>query len=200
MRWKLTRLSRAFETRSPSRADLPDQGMQVFARRRGLARAREGRKRHVIEFRLHALEQVGDTLDECFDQACEQRGGRRACRRRALDELHESAHGRRVDVAVRDHAAVGQDKRDHAAFRPIAVELAAHRRRHVDRTAFLVEAAGRLDLLHLVARRHVDGQECFDRALFFRGGLVEVGPKKLVRELRRWRMLDPGVAGAGRNE
>ena len=197
MRWKLTRLSRAFETRSPS-API----WRISACRSALLG--------------EAAPPRGKIANDTPSSSVCTRSSRSAIRstnassrpaNSVADDVHAAGErstncmkrctGRRVDVAVGDHPPVGEDERDRAALRALAVELAADRRRHVDGAAFLVEAVRGLDLLHLVARGHVDGEQRLDGALFLGGRLEQVGPEELVRKRRRRAVLDPGVAAAG---
>ena len=107
-RWKLTRLSRAFEIRSPSmpmRWIIPCRSRLLGRRAVG---AREDQVRDRIEIDLDALEQVGDALDEGLEQPGEQRGRRRARGGRTLDVAHEPPDRRGIGVAVGDQPVVAR--------------------------------------------------------------------------------------------
>jgi hypothetical protein len=73
----------------------------------------------------------------------------------------------------------------------------ADRRGHVDGAVLLVEPVRGLDLAHLVARRHIHGEQRLDSLFFLDRRFEEIRPQELVRKRGRGRMLDPGVAAAG---
>jgi hypothetical protein len=60
--------------------------------------------------------------------------------------------------------------------RGLGVGLAHQRRGHVTRAVLDVETARDLDLLHLLARRHGDADDAFDKLVFVLGGLDEIEP------------------------
>ena len=58
----------------------------------------------------------------------------------------------------------------------IGVELGDHGGGDVQRAVFFIQAVGRFDLAHFLARRNVDAEACLDETLFFNGGFEQVEP------------------------
>ena len=107
----------------------------------------------------------------------EQRGGRGARRGMLLRIGDEALKGQRIGVAIGDQPAAGEDEGDLRVFRQIGVELGDDGDRHVERAVVLVQTVRRFDLLHFLARRHVDAERRLDQLLLGRRGLDEIDPQ-----------------------
>ena len=84
----------------------------------------------------------------------------------------EAAERQRVDIAIGDQPRALEDEGDLRVLGQVGIELGDHRGGQIQRAGFLIEAAGRLDLAHFLARRHVDREEFLD-LLFFRDRRLE---------------------------
>ena len=161
-------------------ADALDHAAQVAAVGRAVAALGEDAAREVVEIAADALQHVSEALGERFHQAGEQRQ-RGGARGRMLfgvrDELLERLG---IEVAVRHQARAGEDERHRHGDRPVGVELRRHRGGHVQRAVVLVQPVRGLDLLHFLARRHVDAERVLDQLLFVGRRLEQVDPDRLV--------------------
>jgi hypothetical protein len=61
----------------------------------------------------------------------------------------------------------------------LRIGLGDDRRRHVEGAVLLVQATGDLDLLHLLARRHLDSEDTLDATLLLLSRRHEVDPDRL---------------------
>ena len=93
-----------------------------------------------------------------------------------------SANGFGVVVAHRHQAMAGEDEGDRRGARHVGVGLAHQRRRHVARAVLDIEAAGNLDLLHVLPGRHRDPGQPLHRLVLLGGRLDEVDPDRVLRQ------------------
>jgi hypothetical protein len=169
--------------------DAFDHAPQVAAVGCAIATLRENVAREIVEIGADTLEHVGDPLGKRFHDASQQRE-RAGARGRMLfgvgDELLKRL---RIEVAIRHQARAGEDEGHRGRDRPIGVELRGDRRGHVERAVVLVQPVRGLDLLHFLARRHLDAQLALDQLLFVLRRLQQIEPDRLFRNLgrRAWR-------------
>ncbi len=85
-----------------------------------------------------------------------------------------------------------EDERDLCALWQVRIELRDDGRRHVDGAVLFVEAVGRFDFAHFLARRHVHAEHLLDRLFFFGAGFEQVEPQRLFGKCRG---VVPGYTG-----
>ena len=182
-RARVTRLSRAFEVRSPSRPMRSITPRKSRARTRccgaGVANTLADSSSRPTPTRS-STSAVRSTM--ASSSPARMAGALVAADGMALRIGDEAPERQRVDVPVRDQPVVRKDEGDRRGLGPVGVDLRDDGRRHVERAAFLVESARGLDLAHLLARGHVDREQALDRALLGERRLEEVHPDALLRE------------------
>src|SRR5262245_21156554 len=77
----------------------------------------------------------------------------------------------------------GQNERHRRRLGRICVGLTHQRRGHVACAVLYIDAAGDLDLLHLLARRHRYANDAFGQLILELGGLIQIEPHRAVRNL-----------------
>ena len=156
------------------------------------APAHEDRLRQLVDLGLDALHPVGLAVDDGLQQAHHHGHAGHAGGVLLLRAGEEDRKGARLRVAHRDETVAGQDESDGCADRRLErrLLLMQHDGRHVVAAALLIEAAGSLDLGHLLARRHRDGERLLGREVLVLGGVQQVDPHNAGGDGRRPFALD----------
>ena len=89
-------------------------------------------------------------------------------RRVCLRVSDEAPERQRIGVPIGDETRAGENERDLRALGQIRIELRDDGGRHVEGAVLFVQAVRRLDLAHLLARRHVDAERLPRRASLLR--------------------------------
>jgi hypothetical protein len=100
----------------------------------------------------------------------------RATARNAVHGALEQGERARLGIAHRQQPVGHEDEGDVGEVRQIAFRLHHQRGGHVGRAAVRVETARRLDVLQLVAGRHLDRQDPLDQRLLVAAGFEQVDP------------------------
>ena len=118
--------------------------------------------RQPLDLRLDALDEIGEPVDDRLQQADQDGGAALEVRLGAVAARHIDGEGPRLRIAHGDEALAGEDEGDGRRPRLPLLGLIQQGRGHEIRAVLLIEAARRLDLLLLLARRHVELERPLD--------------------------------------
>ncbi len=137
----------------------------------------------VVDLGADPLQDVRGPVDHRIEQV-HHHGLAVHGRRAGAGELVAHHHERSgVVVTDGDEAMAGEDERDGSGLRSLRVGLTHQRRGHVAGAVLHVEAAGDLDLLHLLARRDRDADAAFDGLILPGGRIDQVEPDGGLRHV-----------------
>ncbi len=128
------------------------------------------------------LQQIGGAIDDGLQQAQEDVQAAAPNLGLALGLGREGRERARLDIADGHQPVAGEDEGDGAWHRPGLIQAAEQGGRHEGRAIVLVEAAGGLDLGHLLAGGKIDADRRFHGPLFLAGGLDQFDPDSVVRQ------------------
>ena len=130
-----------------------------------------------VEIRSEALEDVGLTVDQGFQQPDEDEVSVGA--RHAQQLVRENAEGVRVGVPDGDEDALLEDEGDFRDHRLVGFDAAQHGGRHEAPAVFAVEARGGLNFAHLILGGHFDAAEFFGVVQLGGAGREQVNPENV---------------------
>ena len=146
-----------------------------------LAAAEDG-ARGLVYVLLHHLERIGEAIDDRVEQVNERHRRRGAHLGLARDMRRKAPEGPGIGVAHRHEMARRQHEADRRAHRIADVDAAHDVRGEKNGAALLIEAARRLDLGHLLARRHLETESSLDERLLLACRLEQVDPDGSCRQ------------------
>ncbi|EBA07376.1 hypothetical protein SSE37_21295 [Sagittula stellata E-37] len=169
----------------------PDDSDHVFQQVLGFI-ALEQFAGRLVQFPPRALDQVGNTGDDLFDQAKEQVQVRGAPRAGGDGMVREGLERARPVVANGDHP-LRRKHEGHRTETALAIPPGARKRdgQHLH-IAKAIQPVGHLDLFHVRKGWHLEA-ECANPGRLFRGGRGEVDPPGPVERDIRLRRFQRGV-------
>ena len=133
-----------------------------------------------VDFGADAFLNVGRAIDHRVEQIHHDDFAGYLGRAGARQFMLDDSEGPRVVIAHGAQPMFRQDEGYRRGLRGRGVGLAHQRRGHVARAVLDIEAAGDLDLLHFLARRHRDAQELFDQLVFRHRRRDQIDPYRLA--------------------
>ena len=161
-------------------ADLLDHDLIDAAALDILATPGEDAARGDVDLVADAAQHLGGAVDDRLDQPVQHRFRLLAAASRLGRAVEEDVEGARLVIAYRHQRLVGEDEGHIRQQRDDGVGLADDPRGHVARAVLGIDDLGRLEIVHLLARRDRDAQMLLDPLVLLGRRIEQVDPDHVV--------------------
>src|SRR5262245_42540336 len=164
-------------------ADGSQENVEAPLLRRGAAFNLEDRVGQALDLGLEALDEIGEPVDDRLEESDQDGGAALEIGLGAIAPRHIDGERPGLRIAHRDEPLAGENERGRRGSGVALFGGVKQRRRHEVGAVLLVETARGLDLLLLLASRHVEFERALDFLLLGLCGIEEIDPHRFFADL-----------------